>query len=310
MKSSRFSLILRRVLAFILGEILLLVYSEQILKYVIKNRGVWIVFNFHNFSAYTNYFSRRGHLFETVDSKNFESIVEWLSVRFNILLPGDIESFRNDKVNITITFDDGYRDNYTKASPILKRNGVRAMFFVVTDFIGTTNLLTHDEIRLAVSEGRLDIDSGEGYLRSLNKAKSTISLPSFDKVQNTRRIMMNWSEINKLIADNHIISSHTASHIDLMTSSREEQLFEIDKSLKAIRKFGAEANAFAYPNGRYSDTTIDILESHQIKYGFTTEYGFNTFEEFEKGSMQIKRIGLNVSDSKGTILLKLLKSLI
>lgn len=35
-----------------------------------------------------------------------------------------------------VTFDDGYRDNYTRARPILDRFGVRAVFFLVTDRLG------------------------------------------------------------------------------------------------------------------------------------------------------------------------------
>jgi len=37
---------------------------------------------------------------------------------------------------ISITFDDGYRDNYKNAFPILKRYGLRGTIFITTDFIG------------------------------------------------------------------------------------------------------------------------------------------------------------------------------
>ncbi|MBK8051617.1 MAG: polysaccharide deacetylase family protein [Anaerolineales bacterium] len=37
--------------------------------------------------------------------------------------------------SVVITFDDGYRDNYTNAFPLLQERGMRATFFVVTDFV-------------------------------------------------------------------------------------------------------------------------------------------------------------------------------
>ncbi len=36
---------------------------------------------------------------------------------------------------VVITFDDGYRDNYANAFPILQAHGMKATFFIITDFI-------------------------------------------------------------------------------------------------------------------------------------------------------------------------------
>lgn len=50
---------------------------------------------------------------------------------------------------VLLTFDDGYRDNYTNAFPLLKERGMTATFFIVTDFIdaGLPDYLSWDMVR-------------------------------------------------------------------------------------------------------------------------------------------------------------------
>ncbi|MCL5114043.1 MAG: polysaccharide deacetylase family protein [Patescibacteria group bacterium] len=47
---------------------------------------------------------------------------------------------------IVITFDDGYRDAYVQAFPILRNHGFRAVSFVITGFVGGPGFLTWDQI--------------------------------------------------------------------------------------------------------------------------------------------------------------------
>ncbi|TLY21996.1 MAG: hypothetical protein E6K68_04380 [Nitrospirae bacterium] len=50
-----------------------------------------------------------------------------------------------------ITFDDGYRDVYDHALPLLKRKGIPAAAFVVTDLIGTSRLQSYDKLYLLLA---------------------------------------------------------------------------------------------------------------------------------------------------------------
>jgi len=47
---------------------------------------------------------------------------------------------------IILTFDDGYKDNFEYAYPILKKYSFQGTFFIVTGLVGTKGYLTWDDI--------------------------------------------------------------------------------------------------------------------------------------------------------------------
>ena len=65
---------------------------------------------------------------------------------------------RKGKLNLpekplVISFDDGYLDNYTYAYPILREEGAKATFFIVSGSVGKDNRMTQDQIKELISKG-------------------------------------------------------------------------------------------------------------------------------------------------------------
>ncbi|QHT59031.1 polysaccharide deacetylase family protein [Paenibacillus lycopersici] len=63
---------------------------------------------------------------------------------FGAILSGEEPSTGRE---VLITFDDGYRNNYTAALPVLKQYGYRATEFLVTNWVGGDAYLTWDQVK-------------------------------------------------------------------------------------------------------------------------------------------------------------------
>lgn len=116
---------------------------------------------------------------------------------------------------LAITFDDGYRDNFELAAPVLKELHLPATFFVTTDFIGS-------EI-----------------------------VPWWDEKQGIRFPWMTWDEVRALHVMEFEIGSHTCTHVDLGKVSATDAWNELSNSrAKLEHQLSAPISLFAYPYGR------------------------------------------------------------
>jgi peptidoglycan/xylan/chitin deacetylase (PgdA/CDA1 family) len=72
---------------------------------------------------------------------------------------------------VVLTFDDGYRDNYTNAFPLLRERGLTATFFIVTDFIydQRPEYLTWDMVREMYAAGMSIEGHGRNHVSLANK---------------------------------------------------------------------------------------------------------------------------------------------
>jgi len=94
-----------------------------------------------------------------VTSNTFERQLTFLKQYFNIVplsyLIDPTPNTQHPKPLCAITFDDGWRDNYEIAFPILRKYGFAATIFLTTDFIGTDRVFWHTELMNLLMHGDL-----------------------------------------------------------------------------------------------------------------------------------------------------------
>jgi peptidoglycan/xylan/chitin deacetylase (PgdA/CDA1 family) len=89
-------------------------------------------------------------------ARTFEQHLDWIGRRYRFVSLDELavtlgNGETSGKPVAAITFDDGYRDVYQNAFPILRRRGIPSAVFVVTNLIGTHRLQVHDEIHVLLS---------------------------------------------------------------------------------------------------------------------------------------------------------------
>ncbi len=128
---------------------------------------------------------------------------------------------------VTITFDDGFRNFYAEAFPVLEEYGFEATVFLVTDFCGKYNDWAGNPPELPRSE------------------------------------LLSWREIKELNKYGIEFGSHTRTHPDLTRISDAEAQCELTESRLIIQgKLGTKVSTFAYPFGKFNPQIKRIAEGN------------------------------------------------
>ena len=106
-----------------------------------------------------------------VSTDTFEKQIAYLSRKYNVIPLGQlvdalIERKTLPRRSIAITFDDGWRDNFTHAYPILKRYKTPATIFLTTDFIGAGKVMWFQQVGLVLGSEMLTAEQVIEIVRS------------------------------------------------------------------------------------------------------------------------------------------------
>jgi len=116
----------------------------------------------------------------TVSADTFDKQMSFLKRhRYNVIRLGSIKDYILGKKKIpgrtiAITFDDGYKDNYTYAFPILKKFNLPATIFIIVSEVGRPDRLSWEQIKEMRDSGLITFGSHtltHPFLNSLKSAK-------------------------------------------------------------------------------------------------------------------------------------------
>lgn len=252
-------------------------------------------------------------------------------ITFSTLKKCLLQQERLPKMPLIITFDDGYKDNFTYALPVLNKYEIPATIFLATGYIGESKLFWWDEITYILnnynkSELHIEINHTKhilGFKTTREKRKSIRHLRRILKFfPNNQRediirylaslsnlnekkfdVVLNWEDIKLMAARGIEFGSHSVTHSIMSMLSDEELKKELSESKKSIeRHTDKEVIAFSYPYGTAKDfhsKMEDFLKA--AGYSFAVSYieGVNRIGNFNEFAM--KRI------SSDGITLKLFK---
>ena len=219
-----------------------------------------------------------------------------------------------------VTFDDGYRDNHDLALPILKKHGVKAIFFVATSYVDERRLFWWDRINYIVKSSRkpelvldypgplvLALDGTEAARTRAIRAALRIVKHSFaldldrflahlgeraevelgrdDERRMADDLVMTWDQLRTLRAAGMDVQSHTVTHRVVQTLPAERLAWELAESrVKLERELATPIRALAYPVGitlKFAPHVRRAVHEAGYELAFTNGNGVNHRRHFD-----------------------------
>lgn len=268
-----------------------LFYNSEVFKKFQKRKKtpVPLVLYYHRVHERPNPLNRIPSL--SIDVSQFEAQIRFLREKFHVVSLYDvIRHYRNEirlrPDSVAITFDDGFRDNYDLAFPILKKYDIPATIFVTTGFVGKSDLLWWDKIFVNLDvlgkNGLLGgLRSGidehlyllflryyqaresktvESIINQLKKRRFTKICESINLMEEiltrhgvayeVHREFLSWDEIREMSTSGITFGSHSVSHCMLVGLDDNTLKSEIADSKATIEyHIGKCVNFFSYPDG-------------------------------------------------------------
>jgi peptidoglycan/xylan/chitin deacetylase (PgdA/CDA1 family) len=225
----------------------------------------------------------------------FEEFIKYITTHYNVISLADFyqKKFKKDTLNIALTFDDGYLNNYKYAVPILEKYNIPACFYITTiyekapylwaDFLDLVSY--HTEKEEIIFERNLYKKSAkrEFVWNGVSMKNVAKALPydvlkliyeAFEDDWNALPLedledywkLMNAAQV-KEIADNPLftIGAHGETHASLVDISLEGAKLEILTSKKQLETICEQPiTEFAFPFGYYNQELADYC----IEIGF------------------------------------------
>lgn len=237
--------------------------------------------------------------------QDFDYQVGLAAKHFDVIGLEDLEVAINQPRGryVMFTFDDGYRDNYAEAYPILKSHGVPATFFLTTGFLDSAQVPWWDNIAWMVRTSPLsaldvnrwtsspvpfDEPHREGAIRRLldvykglpgeQTAEYLEFLAAALQTGHCPRsisddLWMTWDMVREMRRGGMSFGGHTVTHPVLANLSASDQDWEVGEcKRRLVEELAEPITAFSFPVGGRSSFNVftrTALATHGFKLAFT-----------------------------------------
>ncbi len=242
-----------------------------------------------------------------VTSRSFEKHIQELMKYFNVVSLQEFNTIHDNNKNLcAITFDDGWRDNYYCALPIIKKYKVPATVFLSADYVGTYDefwFQTFWEIAKWSNERNLlkpftqylssfipDFilhDFSNTSLKKMVFMLKKLDPQMLDQVMHDAHIkfcsdrlpqrnVLNWDEIHEMSTHGFYFGSHGLNHFILPALVASQKEIEIVESYEKLsKKIDQFLPFFSYPNGDLDNESVNFVISAGYLGAVTTKLGLN-----------------------------------
>jgi Predicted xylanase/chitin deacetylase len=259
----------------------------------------------------TNMLGRSDAPYNAVSIDNFDKQMSRLASEYNVITLDDLCSCFPDLTPLPensaiITFDDGFRDNYLNAFPILKKYKLKATIYVCSGTVDNGKRLWFDRISLILNSSKVrrfsfngeDFDfapdgfsvhyrihemmkdySPEQVNKSIEELAASVRVDesSLESIEGSG--MLSWDELRRMQESGITIGAHTVSHPILSHLDDDVLEYEMLMCQRVLENnLGRSVRHFSYPNGTPSDYDERALElvSRHYSSATTTTAGLTT----------------------------------
>ncbi len=299
----------------------------KILKAYYKNKVVILMY--HRFSGGHEPFKVKQSIFENQIKFLINNKYNFISLKhYSEFISGERLDCPENPVIITI--DDGYKDNYDYAYPVLKKYSIPATIFLTTDFINNGCWLWFNKLKFILrnttkSRFKIDIDKKPEtfYLDSfIKRHDAQLTIFNYCKTINSEEIeklltyladelnvdvpevsnndfkALSWENIYEMQKYQIEFGSHTCTHPILSMLTSDELYREIHTSKEELEiKLGTNIVSFCYPVGKENDINDMVVREVQnagYTCAVTTTPGANKI--INKENFLLKRLSVNTDD--------------
>jgi peptidoglycan/xylan/chitin deacetylase (PgdA/CDA1 family) len=245
-------------------------------------------------------------------TETFRRQMDFVRRNFNVISFEQLAGYESEnrpwpERALIITFDDGYRDNYANAFPVLREMGFSATIFLAVSHIGEARLFWWDFIAYCFKQTRLSsvtfplfsseplsiADARErrqvtdrvlDWIKEVPeevKSEFVATLPANLEVRMPENLAagmhLTWDEVREMVAGGLEFGSHTMTHPILSNVNAAQLEEEISESKKILeRELERESIAFSYPVGgrtSFNEAVKDVVKKCGFRFAVSYREG-------------------------------------